>query len=217
MVALFFPPPFGAPPVTSIAFRTSATGTGQTIACPTVQSNEVIVFCDLAINGAGAPSNAVPSGFTQLQTSNGTFTRNTMSYKLADGSESGATLTGMIGDATAAKIVLVFQPAGVIATVTTSTFLQQSTDGNPAAQTISASGQPAPLIRLAVASVGGFGTAPNFSAGTFDATVAQNGVGDGGFRVGYAVQNSSPSDDAPDMADSGTSGNCLMSGWIRFS
>jgi hypothetical protein len=203
-------------PVSAMTFQTSSSGTSQTITCPTVGANDVIVLFDQGVNTSGAPSNAVPSGFTQLQTSAGSFTRVTLSYKLAVGNEAGSSLSGMTGDLSIAKVILVFRPTGVISSVVTSTFLEQTTDSNPGAQLIAASGQPAPLIRIGSAALGSTSFAPNFSVGTFDATVAQDGSSFGGIRAGYAIQNSAPSDDSPDLADNGA-GNCLITGYLRFS
>lgn len=201
--------------VTSMAFVTSADSDAQTITCPSVQAGDVGVLIDGATNGSGTPSNVLPSGFTQIQTSNIDFARTTMSYKVFAGSEGGSSLTGMNGVASNAKILLVFRPTGVVSSVGVSTFLQETTNSNPASQSIAASGQSAPLIRLAAAAVGSNSTPPPFTAGTFDATVTKAG-GFSAIRIGYTVQNSSPTDDTVDVGDNGN-GNCLMSGWMNFT
>jgi hypothetical protein len=205
----------GPAPITSLAFQTSADSDTQTITCPTVSPGDVGVLLDGAVNASGTPTNVIPSGFTQLQTSNIDFARTTMSYKVFDGSEDGSSLTGMNGNASNAKVLLVFRPNGVVTSVGVSTFLQETTNGNPASQVIAASGQAAPLIRLAGAAVGSNSTPPPFAAGTFDATVTKAG-GFSALRAGYTVQNSSPSDDTVDLGDNGN-GNCLMSGWMNFT
>jgi hypothetical protein len=202
-------------PVTSVAFQTSADSDAQTITCPTVSAGDIGILLDGAVNGSGIPTNVIPAGFTQLQTSNIDFARTTMSYKVFDGSEDGSSLTGMNGDASNAKVLLIFRPNGVVSSVGLSTFLQETTNGNPASQAIAASGQSAPLIRLASAAVGSNSTPPPFAAGTFDATVTKAGSFSA-IRAGYTVQNSAPSDDTVDVGDNGN-GNCLMSGWMNFS
>jgi hypothetical protein len=204
-----------APPLTSIAFQTSATSKAQTITCPTIQQNDVAILFDATGNNSGTVSNAIPSGFTQLQTSAGSLVRVTASYKVLDGSESGASFSGMTGNHMA-KVLLIFRPDSVVSSVATSTFLEEMTNGNPAAQTIAASGQTPPLIRLAAAAQNE-GVTPTFTDGTFDATVGEvSQFLATSVNVGYAVQNSSPSDDAVDLGDAGNF-NCLMSGWVRFS
>lgn len=205
--------------LTAMAFQASANADGQTITCPAVQAGDLIVLADQAVNNpASTPTNVVPAGFSSLQTSAGAFTRVTLSMKIAAGDESGIAISGMLGTFDTPKVLLVFRPTGVISSIAASTFLEQTTDGNPTAQAIAAAGHAAPLIRLAVAALGSTSaTAPAFSAGTFDATVARNGVSfAGGLRAGYAVQNTSPTDDTPDIGDNG-SGNCLMTGWLSFT
>jgi hypothetical protein len=201
--------------VTSVSFQTSADSDAQTITCPTVSLGDIGVLVDGAVNASGTPTNVIPSGFTQLQSSTIDFARTTMSYKVFDGSEDGSSLTGMNGNASNAKILLVFRPNGTISSVGLSTFLQETTNGNPASQAIAASGQSAPLIRLACAAVGSNSTPPPFAAGTFDATVTKAGSFSA-IRAGYTVQNSAPSDDTVDVGDNGN-GNCLISGWMSFT
>lgn len=194
--------------VSSIAFQASATSTGSTITCPTVQQGDVGVLFDYANDATVIPSQVVPSGFTSLASSGTVRFRGTASYKVFDGTESGSTLTGQNGSSANSKVLLVFRPDGAIDTLTASTWLTEHTISDPSSQVIAASGQLAPLIRLAVAARN---TAlPSFSSGTFDATVTA-----GDLRAGYAVQNTSPASDTVDIGDDGT--NWLASGWLRFS
>jgi hypothetical protein len=201
----------------SLAFQTSANSSAQTITCPTVEQYDVGVLFDNATDAtATTPTNVIPSGFTQLQTSIfSAFYRTTLSYKVFDGTEDGATLTGMNGAHSNAKILLVFRPNRAITGVGTSTFLEETSTGTPASQLIAASGQSAPLIRLATCVNGGGASIPNFTGGTFDSTVGKAGS-DNSLRAGYAIQNTTPSDTTVSMGDNGA-GNCLMSGWMNFS
>jgi len=210
-VSFFFIDDVGG--LSSIAFQTSATSsTSTTITCPTVQQYDVGILVDFAANGGSTPTQVVPSGFTSLRTDTVGFYRGTASYKVFDGSESGSTLTGLSGDSRVTKTLLVFRPDAPITSVTASTWLGEATTGDPSSQSISASGQSAPLIRIAGAN--GSGTITPTPTGTFDSTVTQ-GTGTGRQVVGYSVQNSSPSDDTVDMNDVGT--NWLVSGWLRFA
>jgi hypothetical protein len=201
----------------SFAFQTSADSSAQTITCPTVSQYDVGVLFDTATNSTTAiPSNVVPSGFTQLQTSAfSAYYRTTLSYKVFDGTEDGATLTGMNGGFSNAKVLLVFRPNRAIVGVGTSTFLQETSTDAPASQLIAASGQAAPLIRLAVCVNGASTSVPSFTSGTFDATVSKAGA-DNSLRAGYAIQNTTPSNTTVSMGDNGA-GNCLVSGWMNFT
>jgi len=201
----------------SLAFQTSADSSAQTLTCPTVEQYDVGVLFDAATDSTVTiPSNVIPSGFTQLQTSAfAAYYRTTLSYKVFDGTEDGASLTGMNGNLSNAKVLLVFRPNRPIIGVGTSTFLQETSSGAPASQLIAASGQTPPLIRLAVCVNGAAPSSPNFTGGTFDATVAKVGS-DSALRAGYAVQNTTPSDTTVSMGDNGA-GNCLISGWMNFT
>lgn len=216
MVAFFVPPPLGAVPLTAVAFVTSATSDTQTITCPSVSQYDIGVLFDVA-SDATTPANIIPSGFTQLQTSTINIARTTLSYKILAGTEGGASLTGMNSTDTA-KVLLIFRPNSGILGVGVSAFLQETINGDPASQLIAASGQVAPLIRLASAAVANPtpSSPPTFTAGTFDGTVPRAGANGVAIRAGYTVQNSSPSNDTVDVGDNGAA-NCLISGWMNFT
>jgi len=202
----------------SLAFQTSADSDQSTITCPTVAANDIGVLFDTATNlTTPFPSNAIPSGFTQLQTStlSGFVYRTTLSYKVFSGSEGGTSLSGLSGTSSMAKLLLVLRPTVAVVGVGVSTFLQETTQSAPSSQLIGASGQAAPLVRLAVCINGAAATVPSFTSGTFDATLTRAGV-DSAMRVGYAIQNASPSDDTVASGDNGN-GNGLMSGWMNFT
>ena len=200
------------PTVSAMAFQASATSTATTITCPTVQAGDVGVLIDWSGNSTtSAPAQVIPSGFTLLISEGlgSSGRRGTASYKIFDGTESGSSLTGQTGTLIDTKVLLVFRPDAPIITATPSTWLSEVTTGNPSAQSIAATGQPAPLIRIAGAASN---TAiPTFSSGTFDATVAAATR----LRAGYAVQNSSPATDSVDIPDDGT--NWLVSGYLALS
>ncbi len=199
--------------VGSVAFQASATSTTATITCPTVQQGDVGVLFDFARDtGATIPSQVLPSGFTLIKTDTyltSSGYRGTVSRKIFDGTESGASLTGQDGSSADKKVLLVFRPSSPAASVGSSTWLGELDTVNPTAQLIAASGQQVPLIRLAVAATPSDQIA--FTAGTFDATIALSDE----VLVGYAIQNASGSDDTVDMDD--LSVNWLASGWLSVS
>lgn len=204
--------------VASIAFVTSANANGPTIVCPTIQGGDVAVLFDWALNSVSSPpALVIPSGFTQLSNtlSASNFFRGVASYKVLLGTESGATLTGMAGDSAsnASKVLLIFRP-DVPASPTTSTWLASIVTSSAQSQAIAASGQPAPLIRLAAIAFNGTAVAPTFSGGTFDAQIVATS-GDLRIRAGYAIQNTAPADDTVQKASTGTS--WMTSGWLRLS
>jgi hypothetical protein len=201
-----------------VAFQTSADSDQPTITCPTVSQGDIGVLFDTAGNlSTPFPSNSIPSGFTQLQTStlSGFTYRTTLSYKVFTGSEGGGSLSGLSGTSSMAKVLLVFRPNFAVAGVGVSTFLQETTQSAPSSQLIGAAGQTAPLIRLAVCINGAAASVPSFTSGTFDATQTRTGA-DSGMRAGYAIQNAAPTDDTVASGDNGN-GNCLVSGWMNFT
>ena len=202
-----------APAVGSVAFQASATSTSTTITCPSVQQYDVGVLIDFSSNGASPASAVVPSGFTSLTTTTSGGYRGTASYKIFDGTESGTSLTGLSGSGFVSKILLTFRPSSPISAVSASTWLTELGTADPAAQSIAASGQQTPLIRIAGAADNA-GTTPSFSSGTFDATVTQP-TGTGRQIAGYAIQNSAGTSDSADMNDLGI--NWLVSGWLSVS
>ena len=195
----------GRAPVTSISFISITTSTAATITCPTVQADDIGVLFDLA---ESAPGVVIPSGFTQLTTDSAGALIGTVSYKVFNGTESGSTLTGQDGTADDLKILLLFRPNAQIESVVTSTWLGDVNINNPPAQSIAATGQPGPLIRMAAG--GTNTTVPSFSSGTFTSTFTV-----GTLRVGYIIQNTSPTSDTVDIGDNGT--NWLASGWLRVT
>lgn len=202
--------------VSSVAFQASATSTSTVITCPTVQLGDVGILFDFSRNSGSPPSQVIPSGFTLITTTTyasfGGF-RGTVSYKILDGTESGSSLTGQTGAQADSKVLLVFRPNAPVSSVGLPTWLSELDTVDPTAQSIAASGQQVPLVRLACAADNASVT-PSFSAGTFDATVTQ-ASGTGRQIVGYAIQNTSGSNDTVDMSDLGI--NWLVSGYLRFT
>lgn len=126
----------------------SATSTATTITAPSgIQTNDFIILLDRATNLSSMPLTAVPSGFTSIvNTTNTTTVRQLASYKLADGTEGGTSITGMSGDLGAVKVMFVFRGNPAITSANISTPNAEGTDGNPAAQSVTASGATAPVI-----------------------------------------------------------------------
>jgi len=204
----------------SVSFVSSTTSTASTITCPTVSPYDVGILWDVAGNSGGIPSTVVPSGWTSIANASvdaGSYeVRSILSYRIFDGSEDGSTITGM-SSAGHAKVLLLFRPAAgsvVSALALQSPWGSQALDGDITPQTISASGQSAPLVRIGAASRVGSSTSLTLS-GTFDAAVITVTGTNTRANIGYAVQNSAPSDDTIDDNLVGGA-HSVVSGWIRF-
>lgn len=214
----------GGPP-TTLSFQASATSTGSTITGPSsIQAGDLLVLSDIRIGPGSPPTAVVPSGFTSTQSSvsGGAFFsqfRHILSYKIADGSEASASLTGMAGDG-GSKILFVFRPDNPITTVTPASGGAQATTGNPTSQTVAASGGTPPLVIIgAYATV--HGDTVTIDPRTFTPAktdeVRRNAVfGTIDHWLAYRVYDSSPADTSIDMDDEGDE-NSLLSRYFSVS
>lgn len=205
MVAFFVPSVFGATERT-LTFIGSAVSSGATITIPAAAlENDIAFLADFYNNGA---DDFIPSGFTSL--ANGVAegdARLRTSYRVLGSSPGGTSVTGMDGT-TDSKVMLIFRPSIVASSIAIPTWGSEGRSGDPGQQTVSASGQTAPLVVIGVAATSGT-PAFNTQSPAFGATVTQGGV-----IVGYTIYNLTPLDQTVDMGDLG-SRNVLQSGYIR--
>jgi len=196
----------------TIAFRASATSTNTagTIVAPSgIVAGDLLVLYDSAANNTTIPTAVIPSGFGSPAIINQTFSTNRrviVSMKIANGTEAGATITGMSVNNTVNKILIVFSTNGATSSIAYDVDFQ-STDGDPTAQTVtSASGSP-PLVVLAFYR--------NTTGVSFSPT-EDGSVVNGGQQGKYKIYNSSPADVTVDLGDAGTA-NMLMSFYIEVN
>jgi hypothetical protein len=218
--------------LTSITQVLSATSTATTITAPSgIQAGDLIVMADGSAGSFGTPADVVPTGFTGIETNTTGGSRLRCSYKLADGSEGGASITGMEagGFGSTAKVIYVFRGNVAASTLTLSTPGNQGTTGNPSAQTISASGGVAPLVALgfyycAENNFNGLVNPRTFTVGGSDAKDGElesnANPGGGAFSsdtwIAYKIYSSAPQDVSVDMDDEGDANN-LMSCYIQMA
>lgn len=203
--------------VTSLTFQASATSEDSTVTAPaSIQAGDLLIAAQHVLNFA-PPGAAVPSGFTQIltfQPSGSSLIRMTVSYKIADGSESGASLSGMSAFISQ-WIVMQFRGDAPISVATPADIGSAGADTNPAAQTVTSGGGTPPLVVI-----GMYASGSAVSPRTF--TVGGVGAKDGeanpntGFYMARKVFNSSPADVVVDMDDEGDD-NMLASFYISVS
>lgn len=194
----------GAAP-TSVAFQASAISTAATITAPaTINAGDILVLADNAI-GTVTPSTVVPTGFTSVVNTNDGIMRQIVSYKIADGTEDGGTITGMNGNQFNAKALLQFRPDTAASSLALSTPNAQVTDANPTAQNVAASGGAVPLIVFAAYCSGGAVSPRTFSPAK-DGEVTPDTF----LYLAYKIYNSAPANVSVDMDDEGNS-NMLQS------
>jgi hypothetical protein len=202
----------GQQPVTTLTFVDSATSTGTTITIPAgAQEGDIAVLADFQVTGSG-PTLVTPTNWTNIVDTANAFSLLATSYRELPSGAGGTNVTGMTvaGGEVCSKVMLVFRPDSSASAITPSAFNEETTGGNPAEQTVSASGQAVPLIVLGILAAENT-TNPAFSTASpaFDDTVPSNDL-----RFGYKIYNSSPADHTIDMADL-SAGNFLQSGYIR--
>jgi hypothetical protein len=191
----------------TLTFINSAVSSGASITIPAAAlENDIAFLADFSIDGS---DNILPSGFTSLaNTLAEGDARLRTSYRVLGSSPGGTSVTGMNGATSNAKVMLVFRPSITALSIAVPTWSGEGRSGDPANQTVTASGQTPPLVVIGVAGTTG---TPSFNVQTpaFSATVTQ-----GGIIVGYIVYNDTPLNHTVGMADLG-SRNVLQSGYIR--
>ena len=95
----------------TVTLFASAVSDTSTITVPSwVEAGDFMALFDIAQNTSGLPTSVVPSGFTQDREANGNQRRIINSFKqVLSSAEAGTTLTGMNGNSTNNKILLVFR------------------------------------------------------------------------------------------------------------
>jgi len=212
-ITTFIPvPASGGGSLTTLTVGNSATSSATTIICPAVNAGDLIVLLDRA-EGMSVPTTAVPTNFVSIVNSNdGAYFRQIMSYKIATGSEGGTSLTGMVGSDYTYKGIWTFTGDIAITGVTALSAVGQSTDGNPSVQTVTSGSGVAPLLVFGAATSYKDNTAVLSMTPTEDAVLSP----DSSWQFGYKIYNSSPSNVSVDMADAGYE-NCLQSCYLEAS
>jgi hypothetical protein len=193
-----------------IAFRSSATSGANTITAPSdIAEGDLLVLYDRATNTSGVPTSVVPSGFTSiLDEAHEGIRRTICSFKIANGTEASATITGMDGNSADVKTLIVFSTGGASSAIAYDVAFQ-STDADATAQVVNASSGSPPLVVIAfIRQV--TTTSQSFSP-------AQDGTVANGQNTGYyKIYNSSPADVTVDCGDGGNA-NALMSFYIEVN
>lgn len=189
----------------------SSSSSSSTIVIPgNIQAGDIIVLTDKAAGTTGIPTTVVPTGFTSIINSSGGTARLISSYKIANGTESGTTITGMNGASSNRKALVVLRPDAPATSVTAFSTAGQVTDGNPTLQTVTAgSGTPA-LVVFGVYGTDSTAIAPRTFSPAPDAeiTPATN------HYLAYKIYNADPVNTSVDMDDEGLD-NCLQSFYIQ--
>ena len=200
--------------LSTLSFVDDATASGSdTITAPaSINAGDLLVMLDYHVKPDGG---GLPTGWTQIVNFSSPYVEVTASYRIADGTEDGTTITGWTGGLGGGKIIQQFRGDSPASSVTVQDVESQITDGNPAAQTITASGGTVPLIAFAA-----YGSADPISPRTFtpaadgETSVSDPGVAESYMK--YKIYNTSPANISADMDDEGFD-NSLASFYLEVS
>lgn len=206
--------------LTTLSEQASATSTAATITGPaSIAAGDLLVLWDAANGSFGEPTSVVPTGFTSIIdfSTVGTDLRCIASYKIADGSEASATITGMDGAAADHKMLYVFRGNVAISSVSANDTASEINIGNPLAQTVNASGGTPPLIIFGgYLSLGSTIDPRTFTVGGSPSKDGEISTGTDAY-LAYKIYNASPADTVVDMDDEGSTYNALASFYLACS
>lgn len=187
-------------------FASTTSAAASVIAPAGIQKGDLMVLIDAPENAAAINTASVPSGFTQFRDapSSGWETKVVMSYKIADGTEGGATIMGMTGAVENAKVLLVFRGRARIRSLSMVSDLHEMSNGDPSGVIANFSGiTPAasPVIALGTVQCRG-STPPAFQTQSPAFGASLTG---GHLRVGYTIYDKAAaiSNQNVDLADNG--------------
>lgn len=179
-----------------------------------VLAGDLLVFHNIT---RSAPGGAVqPSGFTEINVASrnesGTICVVSLYYKIAVGTESGTTLTGMPDDSDNAIELLHFRADQAIVSVTAGD-VEGSVSPNGLSFTCSASAGTAPLVVIGAYVDGdSSGIGATSMTPTEDATITNGAY----VQVKYKIYNDSPQNTGLTLADGGNF-NCLQSCYLQVA
>lgn len=195
--------PINTPPRRELRFIQSSTlaNPATDIVVPSgVIAGDLLVFHNMGRSSLAA---VAPSGFTLINAESRTDAGSTLTislyYKVAVGTESGTTLTGMADQSDNAIELLHFRASEPIASITAGDVEGYASAG-VSALTCSASAGTPPLVVL-----GTYVDGDSSGLGTISMSPAEDDtVGVSSFsKIKYKIYNDSPQDTVVDMADTG--------------
>lgn len=205
------------PYLVTTAYSNAALAAPPTITIPSEAAvGDIAVLYDSTINSASpAPTSVVPSGWTSVNDSAGSFVRVIASYKLLVSGDPGSTITGMAGTNFQGKSLLIFRKSVVATTVSAFSAAGQVTSGDPTPQVVTSSGGVVPIIVVATYCVGAFSgvlTTPTFTPTATGLFTPVNRV-----QVAYRVFETSPLDVTANLGDTNVGDNALQSFYLQIS
>ena len=194
-----------------IAFVTSAASITSDITIPaSSQRGDVAILMDAG--GSGSPS--TPSGWTNIEIYDGSSHGHSLCYKVLESGDPSSTLAGNIFIQQPDKVMLVFRRS-LSPSVAIQDFASEQTGGDPATQTVNASGSTKKLVVLGCHVIGAAGPANLTGSDTFDSEVISTNTTVRSVNLAYKIMNASPVDFTVDCTDQDTF-NSLNSFYVEI-
>ncbi len=194
------------PNVTALSFLTTATAQAISITIPGAAAvNDVAILGNVTISSGSV---VVPSGWTTLKTNSSSELRLTISCKVLDSGDLGASITGMGGT----YAMLIVRPNARVNAVGTGAWNGQITSGNPSSQLVTASNAVSPAIVFAQIICRSGSLPLEFS--TVSPSLTQFAFGYG--RFAYRIYDDNPVNHTVDIVDLGFE-NGMQSGYLTVA
>jgi hypothetical protein len=200
----------------TLEFVASAVSSGSSVTIPaSAAAGDLAVYIDYAVNQESIditpPSSVTPWGFSNFVNRGVTWNagplndfgaRGMISRRILTAGDPGSGRTGMTGNNSNSKILMIFRPS-LAATAAVASVSSQATNGNPSSQSVLAGSGAAPLVVIGAAAHGGGLGSFSTTSPSFTAQETRNRL-----RAGYRIYNTSPADHTVDKGDQGD-GNFL--------
>lgn len=186
-----------------------STDNTSTLTAPSdIEAGDILIFTDFVPNYT---SGTVPSGFTNIILTEVVGVDHRTSYKIADGTEGGTTITGMTGSDFACAL-LVFRPS-FSTSVSFVTWNSQGAEGDTSSQTVTPPTDKPVLVLFIAGSRNGVPILASESP-LFDSTISV-GTSSESLLIGYSVYINGASSHTADVTSAGTR-NTFHSGYLQL-
>jgi hypothetical protein len=201
----------GPPVVATLSHVADTTSTTATITAPaTINAGHILVLWDSSFTSGAVPAKVIPAGFTEIVSIATVNLRSTASYKLCDGTEDGATITGQAGTYPE-KAIMQFRGDIAATSITVVDLASEATAADPTTQTCNASGGVVPLIVFGL-----YGNGTSITTRTFSPAEDAEVSVSVSTKAKYKIYNSSPADTTVDTGDYGVD-NHLVSFYLQVT
>jgi hypothetical protein len=188
---------------TSLTQISTATSSAASVTLPSgIQAGDLLIMSDTAVNNV---SGGAPTNWTEITAAvSGTTFQHRAYYRIADGTESSTSVTGMTGTTFTRKAVVTFRGDVPINAITPNSAGAQHTTGNPSGESTFASSGAVPLIAF-----GMYGSTSSISPRDF--TPAEDGELASGTEnyIKWKIYAASPADVAVNSEDEGANNTLL--------